>query len=103
MTKSQSQPGPVAREGVPAHAPDRADQLALGARVERGPDGGWRIASPLRAERVRPDRQTIVREEVVLSPRLVSDVQRVEGAVAREELRVDLHGDLEATQPIDRQ
>ena len=74
----------------------------LDARVERGPDGGWRITAPLRAERVRPDRQTVVREEVVLRPHLVSDVERVEGAVAHEELRVEVDGDLEATQPIDR-
>jgi stress response protein YsnF len=100
MTTRGNQPG---RETV-ADTPGAggAEPLALDARVERTADGGWRITVPLRAERVRADRETVVREEVVLRPRVISDVERVEGEVAREELRVDVQGDLEATQPIER-
>jgi stress response protein YsnF len=83
-------------------AGDSAAVLPLDARVERAADGGWRITVPLRAERIQADRQTVVREEVVLRPRVVSGVERVEGEVAREELRVEVKGDLEATQPIER-
>jgi stress response protein YsnF len=86
----------------PADAP--ADDRRLGARVEPQADGGWLITIPVRAERVQTERLTVVREEVVLRPRMVSGVERVEGTVAREELRVevegDVRGDLEATQPI---
>ena len=79
-----------------------SEALPLDARVERTDDGGWRITVPLRAERVGADRQTVAREEVVLRRRVVPDVERVEATVAREELRVDVEGDLEATQPMER-
>jgi stress response protein YsnF len=91
-------PGANPARGTPP--PAGAQPLALDARVERAVDGGWRVTIPLRAERVRADRQTVVRQEVVLRPRMVSGVERVDGSVAREELRVDAQGDLEATQPI---
>ena len=91
-------PGANAGQGI--LGPAGAEPLALDARVERGVGGGWRVTIPLRVERIRADRQTVVREEVVLRRRMVSGVERVEGAIAREQLRVEGHGDLEATQPI---
>jgi stress response protein YsnF len=91
----------LAVEPTTPTAPSRPPgEGALGARVERQLDGGWRVTIPVRTERVRAERLTVVREEVVLRPRLVAGVERVEGTAAREEPRVDVRGDLEATQPI---
>jgi len=86
--------------GAPTRAPAVGEPLPLDARVERGVGGGWRVTLPLRAERVRADRQTVVRAEVVLRPSTVSGVEPAEGTVARGERRVDVQGDIEATQLI---
>ncbi|HEY3108498.1 MAG TPA: DUF2382 domain-containing protein [Chloroflexota bacterium] len=94
----RSAPGAGPGQGGPP--PASAEPLALDARVERGVGGGWRVTIPLRAERVRANRQTVVREEVVLRRRMVSGVERIEGSVAGEKLRVEADGDIEATQPI---
>jgi stress response protein YsnF len=91
-----------AERARPAGASTEAT-VGLEARVEPGVGGGWTVRVPLRAERVRTERETVVREEVVLRPRMVAGVERVEGTVSREELRVEVSGDLDATQPIVRQ
>ncbi len=75
--------------------------VALDARIAREPSGGWRVVLPVRAERVVPEKETIVREEVFVRPRTVRDVEQHEGVVAREVAHVEVRGDLEATQRID--
>jgi stress response protein YsnF len=83
-----------------ASAPERAPAAPLEARVEAQPAGGWRVVVPLWREEVRPERETIVREEVVVRRRHAEDVERHDVPVRREELDVTVTGDVDATQPI---
>ena len=53
---------------------------------------------PLSEEKVRLEKQPVVREEVNVSKREVADVERVNADVRREELRVDPDPELERDQ-----
>ncbi|MBJ7602329.1 MAG: YsnF/AvaK domain-containing protein [Candidatus Dormibacteraeota bacterium] len=79
---------PVAREEVfverqrlaePAPAPD--------AQIE---EGEFRVT--LAAEEVSVEKRTVVREEVVLGKRQITDLEHVEGEVRREAPRIERHG-----------
>lgn len=51
------------------------------------------IRVPVRGDKVRVDKETVVREEVKVGKRAVPDTRRVTGTVRKEELRVDKEGD----------
>jgi uncharacterized protein (TIGR02271 family) len=51
--------------------------------------GGQEIRVPLSEERVRLEKEPVLREEITVGKREVQDVTRVTGDVRREELRVD--------------
>lgn len=64
--------------------------------------GSFRIRLPVRAERITLDRETVVAEEVLLEAEQVEDVAHVTGTVRREELGVDVAGDLYTSRPMPR-
>jgi len=74
--------------------------IALGCRPERQCGGGWRLALPVSFEHVVPEKETVVREEIVARRRIIEAVERHEATVRREVGQIALHGDIEATQRI---
>ncbi len=86
ITENQTIEVPVIREelvlervAVPGNTP------APSANIGRGQE----IRVPLSEEKVRLEKQPVLREEVNVGKREVQDVERVSGDVRREELRVD--------------
>lgn len=78
--------------------------LPLEAAEEATADGRI-IRLPLRAEQVRVEKQTVIRERVVVRSRHVEEVARVAAPVRRERLRVETKMDADAersdTEPRD--
>jgi len=68
--------------------------LPLAAQAEPN-NGGWVVRLPLRAEQVAVDRELYVAERVTVHRNQVAHTVKVHDTVAREELRVDVVGDLE--------
>lgn len=86
VTENQTIEVPVMREelvlervGVPANTP------ASSANIGRAQE----IRVPLTEEKVRLEKQPVVREEVIVGKREIADVARVDEDVRHEELRVD--------------
>jgi uncharacterized protein (TIGR02271 family) len=80
---------------------DTSAPLALEARTEH--DGqGWTISLPVRSEHVRVDKRVVVAERVVVRTHQTTDVERIDTTVRRERLRVDIEGDLDTTEPLER-
>ncbi len=77
------------------------DSLPLEASVVRERDG-YTISLPVRSEAVHVSKQVVVGERVVVRREMTTETERIDTRVRRERLRLDLHGDLEATQPLDR-
>jgi len=75
--------------------------LALEAQFVRGRDGAS-VTLPVRVEAVRLSKRVVVTERVVVRRRPVRETTQVQTSAQRERLRLDVHGDLEVTQPLDR-
>ncbi len=80
-----------------------ADRLPLEARVERA-GSGWRVRLPVRAEEVQVEKQSVVAEHVVVRRRTAEERARVDAALRREELDIDVDSASpdDATEPIYR-
>jgi len=68
--------------------------LALEASPETW-ERGWLVRLPVRAEHVVVDKQLVVYERVEVGRRDVGDLQRIEATVRREELKVDVEGEVQ--------
>jgi uncharacterized protein (TIGR02271 family) len=87
VTEHRTMDVPVEREEV------IVERRPVGARPPSGdsaPDDEVRI--PVREERVRVEKEPVVREEVVVKSRKVPETQQVSGDVRREQLRVEDQG-----------
>jgi hypothetical protein len=75
------------------------DPIPLEANVVREQDGVC-VTLPLRREAVSVSKRVVVTERVVIRRQPASQTERAETSVKRERLRVDLHGDVDTTQPL---
>jgi uncharacterized protein (TIGR02271 family) len=87
-TDHQSIDVPVARE-----------EVVIGRRPASGHASGGEIRDeeiliPVTEEKVNVSKDTVVKEEVSVGKRKVQDTVRVGGAVRKEELKVDRHGNV---------
>jgi uncharacterized protein (TIGR02271 family) len=85
VTEQQSIEVPITREELVLERVDVASTPAPSAKIGQSQE----IRVPLAEERVRVEKQPVVREEVKVGKREVSDVARVGDDVRHEELRVD--------------
>ena len=86
VTENQTIEVPVTREElVLERVPVSGDTPAPSANIGSGQE----IRVPLSEDKVRLEKQPVLREEVSVGKREVQDVARVSGDVRREELRVD--------------
>jgi uncharacterized protein (TIGR02271 family) len=90
VTEHQTVDVPVTREEVIIER-----HPASGKATSANLTGNEEIRVPVREEQVTIDKQAVVKEEVSLSKRNVSDTKRVDETVRREELRVDSEGDVD--------
>lgn len=83
------------QQAIRSEQPTR-HQLNLEGRIESLP-GRFMVVLPVRAEHVTVEKRPVVFEEVVVRRQHVQDVERVTDTARREELRVDLEGDVRVT------
>jgi len=88
-TEHQNIQVPVKREEVvierrPAHGPASTSDIRAGEEV--------RI--PVREEQVRVTKENVVKEEVVVGKRKVTDTQQVKGEVRKEDVKIEKQGDV---------
>jgi len=88
-TQQQNIQVPVEREEVvierrPAHGKASTSEIRAGDEV--------RI--PIREEKVHVDKENVVKEEVLVGKRKVTDTQQVQGEVRKEDIKVEKQGDV---------
>jgi uncharacterized protein (TIGR02271 family) len=88
ITEHQTIDVPVTREEVVIER----HPVAGGQTTTSGINAGEEIRIPVREEKVRVEKQAVVKEEVSLGKRKVTDTHTVDENVRREELRVDKTG-----------
>ncbi len=91
VSEEKSMDVPVTHEEVyiERHPVDRPADKPVGADEDKD------IRMRVHEEKVHPEKETFVREEVELGKRRVEDTQRVSDTVRREELKVDKQGDFD--------
>ena len=88
VTEHQTIDVPVTREEVVIERHPVAGGQATSGDLKSGEE----IRIPVREEQVRVEKQAVVKEEVSLGKRKVTDTQKVDETVRHEELRVDKEG-----------
>jgi len=91
VTEHQTIEVPVTREEIVIER----HPVAGGKSTASGISAGEEIRIPVREEQVRVEKQAVVKEEVSLGKRKVTDTHTVDENVRREELRVDKTGDVD--------
>ena len=74
------------------------DPLPLNADVVRE-QRGYRLSLPVRAEVISVSKRVVTAERVIVRRHPISETARVQTRVKREEVRVDVHGDVERSGP----
>jgi stress response protein YsnF len=86
---AQAQVRGAHRDAEPAST-DMHRPVRLEATLERS-DNRWTARLPVRSELVTPSKETVVYERVIVSTHVLSEVERLEDTVRREELTIEEH------------
>jgi uncharacterized protein (TIGR02271 family) len=90
-TEHQTLDVPVRKEEVVVERHDVPDRPATGADFRPGQE----IRIPVTEERVRVEKQPVVKEEVHLGKRQTQETEHVAGTVRKEEVKVEREGDVD--------
>jgi len=91
VTEHQTIDVPVQREEVVIERHAVADQCAPGSEIRAGEE----IRIPVKEEQVHVGKQAVVKEEVSVGKRLVTETEHVSGDVRKEKVKVEREGDVD--------
>jgi len=94
-TQTQNIQVPVEREEVVVER-----RAASGAAATSDIRAGEEVRIPIREEKVRVTKDNVVKEEVVVGKRKVTDTEQVQGEVRKEDVKVEKQGDVKVRETV---